>query len=99
VVDVDRYVAAVQDDWPDGKVAYRVLTVCRLLRSLDSRSICSKEEGAEWAATRYSDWAPLIRAAWDVRRTGERRRFTRAERASLPRLLAGLAREATARRR
>lgn len=96
VDDVERYAAAIEDDWGDQKVAYRVLTLCRLLRSLESRSVCSKLEGAEWAAARYPEWAPLVRAAWDVRATRGRRSFTPAERAAMPRLLASLAGEAVA---
>jgi hypothetical protein len=96
VDDVERYAAAIRDDWTHRKVAYRVLTLCRLLRSLDSRAVCSKQEGAEWAAARYSEWAPLIRAAWDVRATHGRRPFTPAERAAMPGLLASLATEVRA---
>lgn len=93
VDDVERYAAAIRDDWSDGKVAYRVLTLCRLLRSLESRAVCSKQDGAEWAAARYPQWAPLIRAAWDVRAGGGQRSFTPAERAAMPGLLADLAKE------
>jgi hypothetical protein len=96
VDDVERYAAAIRDDWSHEKVAYRVLTLCRLLRSLESRAVCSKEEGAEWAAARYPDRAPLIRAAWDVRAARGQRPFTPAERAVMPGLLADLATEVRA---
>lgn len=96
VDDVERYAAAIRDDWTHGKVAYRVLTVCRLLLSLDTRSICSKQDGAEWVAARHSEWAPLIRAAWEVRATRGQRPFTPAERAAMPGLLASLAAEVRA---
>lgn len=77
------FVTAVRDDWPHDSVAYRVLTVCRILRSFDSGIICTKEEGAEWAATRYPGWAWLIRAAADVRVGGNHRPFSDAERAAV----------------
>jgi hypothetical protein len=93
VDDVERYAAAIRDDWTDGKVAYRVLTLCRLLRSLESRAICSKQEGAEWAVGRYPTWAPLILAAWDVRAADGQRPFTPAERTAMPGLLGDLAAE------
>jgi aminoglycoside adenylyltransferase-like protein len=97
VVDVERYVAAVQLDWGDGKLAYRLMTVCRLLRSIDSRALCSKVQGAEWVAERYPEWAPLIRATLEVRATGEERTYTPEARASIPAALAALAAEVVAR--
>jgi hypothetical protein len=76
------FVDAVRDDWPHGSVAYRVLTVCRILRSLHSGALCTKLEGAEWAAVQYPEWAWLIRAAEGVRAGDGRRSFSDSERAA-----------------
>ena len=84
---IDGFVAFVRDDTPTGTVAYRALTLCRVLRSLESGSICTKQEGADWAADRYPEWAPLIRAAWAVRAGNGTHEFTNAERATVPRFL------------
>ena len=97
VVDVHNYVARVRYDWSDGKIAYRVMTLCRLLRSIETRAICSKQEGVEWGAARYPEWAWLIHAAWEVREADGRRAFTPEEASAVPRLLNVLADEVTAR--
>lgn len=90
------FVEAVRDDWKHGSVAYRVLTVCRVLRSLDSGALCTKQEGADWAAARYPEWAWLIRAANAVRLGGDRRPFTAAERGQVQPFLDFMAREIAA---
>ena len=96
VDDVHGFVSRIEFDWSDGKIGYRVMTLCRLLRSIETRAICSKQEGVDWAVARYPEWAWLITAAWEVRASGERRHFTPDERAGLPRLLAFLADEVSA---
>lgn len=88
-----NFVTAVRDDWPHGSVAYRVITVCRVLRSLESGELCTKQEGADWAAARYPAWASLIRAANEVAAGGDGRPFTRAERARVQPFLDFMARE------
>ena len=88
-----NFVTAVRDDWPHGSVAYRVLTVCRVLRSLDSGALCTKLEGADWAAARYPEWAGVIRAAREVRTSGEKARFADSDRAQVQPFLDFLARE------
>ena len=84
VAGIDGFIAAVHDDTPAGTVAYRALTVCRVLRSLESGEVCTKQEGAEWAAERYPAWAPLIRAAWQVRSSNGALGFTPDMRAHVP---------------
>lgn len=91
--DVERFVRAVGPRWSDGRLAYCLLTVCRIRRSQETRDICSKREAAEWAAARYPQWAPLIRAAVEVRSSGERRRFSADERARIASALELLASE------
>jgi Aminoglycoside adenylyltransferase, C-terminal domain len=94
---LDDFVAAPPDDSPDGLLAYRLLTLCRLLRSLESGVLCTKVEGAAWAIAQLPERAPLVRAALEVRSSHERRRFTPAERAGVPALLELLAERARAR--
>jgi len=87
------FVTAVRDDWPHGSVAYRVLTVCRVLRSLHSGALCTKQEGADWAAARFPESAWLIRAAAEVRAGGQGRSFSDAERAAVQPFLDAMAAE------
>ena len=87
VAGIDGFIAFVRDDTPTGTVAYRMLTLCRLLRSLESGEVCTKQEGADWAIERYPQWSPLVRAAWQVRATNGARGFTPAERADVPAFL------------
>jgi streptomycin 3"-adenylyltransferase len=75
VAGIDGFIAAVRDDTAAGTAAYRAITVCRVLRSLESGSICTKQEGTEWAAQHYPEWAELIRAAWAVQSSNGRRDF------------------------
>jgi hypothetical protein len=70
-----------------------VVTLCRVRRSLDSGQLCTKQEGAEWAAARYPNWAWLIRAARDVGSGHGLRRFSDAERAAVQKFLAFMANE------
>jgi aminoglycoside adenylyltransferase-like protein/nucleotidyltransferase-like protein len=91
-----NFVTAVRHDWPHGSVAYRVLTVCRVLRSLDSGALCTKLEGAAWAAERYPAWAGVIRAAEGVRTGGDDGRFADADRARVQPFLDFMAREIAA---
>jgi len=97
VDDVQRYVSVVRLDWRDDKIAYRLLTVCRLLLSLETRALSSKVEGAEWAAGRYPQWAASIRAASEVRAGKGTRSFTPEERALLQPTLEALAAEVVSR--
>jgi hypothetical protein len=90
------FVEAVRDDWPHGSVAYRVVTVCRVLRSLESGALCTKQEGADWAAARHPEWAWLIRVAEEVRAGDGRRPFNVSERAAVQPFLDVMAREISA---
>jgi Aminoglycoside adenylyltransferase, C-terminal domain/Nucleotidyltransferase domain len=98
---IPHFIDPARNKGTDGWLAYRTLTLCRLLRSLESRALCSKIEGATWAMERYPDQAALIRAALEVRATDGRRPFTSEERAAIPALLellaSEVAREAAAR--
>jgi len=93
VAGIDGFIAAVHDDTPAGNVAYRAVTLCRVLRSLESGEICTKQEGAEWAAARDPDWAPFIRAAWAVSSSNGDIGFTPDARARVPAFLERMARE------
>jgi aminoglycoside adenylyltransferase-like protein/uncharacterized protein DUF5655/nucleotidyltransferase-like protein len=91
--DIDGFISRLEPNDAPGKVAYRVLTVCRIARSLASGAVCTKREGAEWAANRYPEWADLIRAAWDVRAAEGERNFTPAARGDVPGFLQFMSRE------
>ena len=93
VEDVERYVSVVQLDWPDDKLAYRLLTLCRVLLSLETRRLTSKDEAAAWAAGAYPRWTALIGAAVEVRRSGGARAFSVEERSLLTPALHSLADE------
>jgi len=97
VDDVERYVSVVRLDWKDEKLAYRLLTLCRLRLSLDLRRLTSKDEGAAWAAGEYPRWTAVIRAAVEVRNSHGSRKFTSEERAELRPALEALAREIVSR--
>jgi hypothetical protein len=82
--DADRIVAralaleaaAVQD----GLLAYTLLTLARVLRALDDRSVVSKSEAGTWLARRTPRWRSAIEPALAVRRDPDRRAFTEPER-------------------
>ena len=93
VADIDGFISRLGIDPTSGKVAYRLLTLCRILRSLESGAVCTKQEGAEWVAERYPTWAPLIYAAWAVRAANGAHDFTAAERAEVPAFLELMGRE------
>jgi predicted nucleotidyltransferase len=90
---VPWFIAPERSKGTDGWLAYRTLTLCRLLRSLESGEVCSKVEGAAWAIDRYPGQARLIRAALDVRAAGGRDVLTPEQRAAIPPLLDFLAAE------
>lgn len=90
---VAHFIDPSRNTGTDGWLMYRTLTLCRLLRSLDSGAICSKLEGARWAMERYPERAGVIRAALEVRATAGRRAFTDEERLAIPPLLELLASE------
>ena len=95
VVDgLDEFVGAIQDDTRHEIVAYRVLTPCRILRSLETGRLSSKRDAAEWAAACYPTWSELLRAAWQVRVGRDARPFTPSERSEISRLLTFLVAEA-----
>jgi predicted nucleotidyltransferase len=52
-----------------GARAYAVLTICRALRTVETRTHGSKQEGADWARERMPEWAWLIDAALRCRLT------------------------------
>jgi hypothetical protein len=95
VVDgIDGFIApALRDDAASGSVAYRVVTLCRLLRSLETRTLSTKQEGVGWAVDRYPEWAPLINVAMAVRASAKRRGLNVEEVAAIRQLLLFLARE------
>jgi streptomycin 3"-adenylyltransferase len=90
-LDVDRLVEKVLDDARDGSVAYRALTLCRVLRSLHSGAICSKDEAAKWVSERFPEWRSVIDVVQQVRRGAGSRGFTPSERAAVAGLMAFLA--------
>lgn len=90
-LDVDRLVEETRDDPRDGFVAYRLLTLCRVLRSLETGAICTKDEGASWVAERFPDAGPVIDAAQAVRRGNGSRSFSAEERGAVHNLMAFLA--------
>lgn len=88
---VPWFIAPERNKGTDAWLAYRTLTLCRLLLSLESGAVCSKVEGAAWAIERYPEQAPLIRAALEVRAQGGRNILTGEQRAAIPPLLELLA--------
>jgi predicted nucleotidyltransferase len=46
-----------------GARAYAVLTICRALRTVETGTHSSKQEGADWTRSRMPEWAWLIDAA------------------------------------
>jgi hypothetical protein len=92
-LDVDRLVAKARDDPRDGSVAYRLLTLCRVLRSLESGAICSKDEGAAFVSERYPGRRWVIDVALALRRGAGSRTFTPVERIAVSELMAILAEE------
>ena len=51
------------DKFDDEYQAYTILTMCRLLYTLEHSSIASKPTAAQWAAGRFPNWAPLNQRA------------------------------------
>ena len=90
-LDVDRLVEKARVDPRDRSVAYRLLTLCRLLRSLESGAICSKDEGGAWVAERFPDSGWVIDAAQAVRHGGGARVFSADERKAVDNLMTFLA--------
>jgi len=90
-LDVDRLVEKARDDPRDGFLAYRLLTLCRALRSLESGAICSKDEGAAWVRERYPGAGPAIETAQAVRRGHGSRAFTAEERGGVQEAMAVVA--------
>ena len=59
---------------PRGYQSYMVLTMCRVLYTLESGRVASKLEAARWAAEELGGrWAPLIERALEGRRTPDER--------------------------
>jgi hypothetical protein len=79
VAAIARYVAEVKDRSLDsmrpGSRAYTVLTMCRALRTVSTRSPSSKQEGAAWTAGRHPEWDALIKEALTCRSSGGRHGF------------------------
>jgi hypothetical protein len=51
-----------------GYQSYAVLTLCRMLNTLQTGSVATKPVAARWAlATLDARWAPLIERAWEGR--------------------------------
>ena len=93
VAGVPWFIAPERNKGTDGWLAYRTLTLCRLLLSLESGAICSKTDGATWAIERYPERAELIRVAVEVRSRGGRDGYSAEQRAAIPALLEFLAGE------
>ena len=53
-----------------GARAYAVLTICRALRTVETGTHGSKQEGADWARERMPEWGWLIDAALRCRLSG-----------------------------
>ena len=53
-----------------GAIAYAILTMCRALVTVRQGTIPSKEGAASWARERMPEWARLIDAALECRRSG-----------------------------
>lgn len=52
-----------------GYQPYAVLSICRMLYTMDHGAVTSKRLAAQWAARALDErWRPLIEAAWDERR-------------------------------
>lgn len=90
-LDVDRLVEKALVDPRDGSVAYRALTLCRVLRSLESGAICSKDEGAAWVADQFPEWRSTIGVVQAVSRGGGSRAFTSDDRSAVADLMTFLA--------
>ena len=80
-VDLKRATGAILGEWggvilaePEraaqpGYQPYIVLTICRLLYTIEWGRVTSKRQAAEWAATAVDErWRSLIRTAWVERR-------------------------------
>jgi hypothetical protein len=69
-----RYAGAIAserlDDFSPGYLAYTVLTMCRVQRTIESGSHGSKEDAAAWARERDPEWASLVDAALRARMSG-----------------------------
>ena len=81
--DVDGLMERALGEAPDAADAYRLLTLSRILRSLETGAICSKEEGADWVARSLPETADAIAAAQRVRMSRGSRSFTSPERAEV----------------
>ena len=58
------------DDVSPGQLAYNVLTICRALRAVETDTLSSKREAADWVRERDPDQAWLIDAALRCRLSG-----------------------------
>lgn len=58
-----------QEDSGPGALAYGVLTICRALQTVRTNTEPSKQEGAAWTRERMPEWAWLIDAALECRRS------------------------------
>jgi hypothetical protein len=54
-------------DAAPGARAYAIVTICRALRTVETRAHASKHEGAAWAKERLPEWAWLIDEAMRCR--------------------------------
>ena len=90
---VPSFIAPEARKGTDAWLAYRTLTMCRLLRSVVTRELSSKVDGAAWAMERYPERAGLIGAALDIRSRGGLDGLTAEQRVAIPELLEFLAAE------
>ena len=70
------WAAHILDDPPQmkhrGYQSYIVLSLCRILYTLQNDEVVSKATAAHWAqATLGEDWAPLIESAWEGRHNSD----------------------------
>ena len=77
-IDLEEYLSAVAayarwlssrdlDALSPGALAYTVLSLCRAMRTVKTRQVCSKQEGAVWVADIAPTSASLIETAWACR--------------------------------
>jgi streptomycin 3"-adenylyltransferase len=83
-------VARLSADPRPGPRAYLVLTLGRTLRSLETRTPCSKVEGAAWIVARYPEVAATLDECLAVWRARGRLRFSSQADQRLPALIARL---------
>ncbi|HEV2006700.1 MAG TPA: aminoglycoside adenylyltransferase domain-containing protein [Candidatus Limnocylindrales bacterium] len=88
--DADRIVRRVETDQRSGLVAYTLLTLCRVLRTIDDGAITSKPEAASWVAGRMPEARWVLDEALVVRASGGRLPFSAGARVAVLALVSQL---------